>query len=281
MKFENKFAVNAPPTEVWDALMDFERVVPCMPGAQLLGREGEDSYQVQVRVKVGPMSMTYKGTVEVTERDEQAHRAAMRVQARETRGQGTANATVQIKLSGDGAATEAAMDTDLRLSGRAATMGRGVIGDVSRALISQFADNLQRLLSGPSAADAEAGVGTGATAESAAEPPAAAAASAAGAGAAPPPPEPVTSPEPTAAGSLEQPDSSPEKTAPSAEQPAPFQEPASSQEEPASSQEPTALDAVALARGVVANRLRDPRTAVVGMIGSLLLGFLLGRSRRR
>jgi uncharacterized protein len=263
MKFENKFAVEGPPAEVWGALMDFERVVPCMPGAELLGREGQDSYQVQVRVKVGPMSMTYKGTVEVTERDEQARRASMRVQARETRGQGTANATVQIELSGDGTATEASMNTDLRLSGRAATMGRGVISDVSQALISQFADNLQRLMSGPGSTAASPAGGEdagGATPEPAATPPPAGAAFAPGAAPAPPAPGPAPSPE--------QPASSPGQ-------------PASSPEQPASSPEPAGLDAVALARGVVANRLRDPRTAVLGMIASVLLGFLLGRSRRR
>lgn len=154
MKFDNAFEVDAPPASVWDALMDFERVVPCMPGAELLERQSDDAYQVQVRVKVGPMSMTYRGTVEISDRDEQTRTAAMRAQARETRGQGTANATVQIKLSENGRGTEAEMVTDLRLSGRAATMGRGVISDVSQALISRFADNLQQLLSGPASAPA-------------------------------------------------------------------------------------------------------------------------------
>jgi carbon monoxide dehydrogenase subunit G len=283
MKFENKFAVEAPPAEVWDALMDFERVVPCMPGAELLGHEGEDSYQVQVRVKVGPMSMTYKGTVEVTERDEQAHRAAMRVQARETRGQGTANATMQIELSGDGAATEASMDTDLRLSGRAATMGRGVISDVSQALISQFANNLQQLLSGPSSTAASPAGGAadgGATPESAAAPAAAAASAPGAAPASAPGAAPASAPgaapaPPAPAPSAEKADPSSGKAVPGLKQPASFPEQA------LPSPEPATLDAVALARGVVANRLRDPRTAVLGMIASVLLGFLLGRSRRR
>jgi carbon monoxide dehydrogenase subunit G len=131
---------------VWAALIDFERVVPCMPGAEVLERKGDDAYQVQVRVKVGPMSMTYRGVVEITERDETALKASMRVQARETRGQGTANATVDIALAQDGAGTEATMATDVRLSGRAASMGRGVINDVSQALIAEFAGNLARLL---------------------------------------------------------------------------------------------------------------------------------------
>lgn len=146
MKFENKFTVKAPAQSVWAALMDFERVVPCMPGAEVLERRGEDAYQVQVRVKVGPMSMMYRGTVEITERDEAARTAAMRVQARETRGQGTANATVDIALAQEGPATKATMTTDVRLSGRAASMGRGVVGDISQALIAEFAANLAELL---------------------------------------------------------------------------------------------------------------------------------------
>jgi carbon monoxide dehydrogenase subunit G len=147
MNFENKFTVDAPPRSVWDALMDFERIVPCMPGAEVLERSGGDAYQVQVRVKVGPMSMVYRGAVEITDRDEAGLTASMRVRARETRGQGTANATVHIKLSANGSGTEAVMATDLRLSGRAAAMGRGVIGDVSQSLVTEFAHNLAGLLS--------------------------------------------------------------------------------------------------------------------------------------
>ncbi len=183
MKFENKFTVQAPAPSVWAALMDFERVVPCMPGAQVLERRDDDAYQVEVRVKVGPMSMTYRGVIEITDRDEAALRASMRVQARETRGQGTANATVQIALAGDGPATEATMATDVRLSGRAASMGRGVIGDVSQALIAEFAGNLAGLLAeekgeAPAAAEADPAP--------AAEP----------AGLAEPPSEPAPAPEP-------------------------------------------------------------------------------------
>ena len=70
MKFDNSFSVEAPPEEVWKALMDVERVAPCMPGAEVLEQTGENAYKVQVRVKVGPMSMTYRGQVEITDRDE-------------------------------------------------------------------------------------------------------------------------------------------------------------------------------------------------------------------
>lgn len=179
MNFENSFTVPVSPADVWEAMMDFERVAPCMPGAEVTERTGEDAYKVQVRVKVGPMSMTYRGQAEITDRDDQGRTAAMRVQARETRGQGSANATVQIKVGEEGAGTRATMSTELKLSGRAAAMGRGVITDVSHALVSEFADNLAQMLSegrgdgavGGAAPGAGAGPGAGATAPAAPGPP--------------------------------------------------------------------------------------------------------------
>jgi uncharacterized protein len=162
VNFENSFTVPVSAADVWEAMKDFERVAPCMPGAEVTERTGEDAYKVQVRVKVGPMSMTYRGQAEIADRDEEARTAAMRVQARETRGQGSANATVQIKVGEEGAGTRATMTTELTLSGRAAAMGGGVITNVSHALVSEFADNLERMLtagrgddaSGPVAATA-------------------------------------------------------------------------------------------------------------------------------
>src|SRR5437764_15210216 len=131
VNFENSFTVPVSPSDVWEAMMDFERVAPCMPGAEVTERTGENTYKVQVRVKLGPMAMTYRGQAQVTDRDEEAHTAAMRVQARETRGQGSANATIQIKVGEEGVGTRATMATELKLSGRTAAMGRGVIADVS------------------------------------------------------------------------------------------------------------------------------------------------------
>jgi uncharacterized protein len=157
VNFENTFTVPVSAADVWDAMKDLERVAPCMPGAEVAERTGEDAYKVQVRVKVGPMSMTYRGQAEITDRDEETRTAAMRVQARETRGQGSANATVQIKVDEEGASTRATMTTELKLSGRAAAMGGGVITNVSHALVSEFADNLARMLSetpGDGASDA-------------------------------------------------------------------------------------------------------------------------------
>jgi len=123
VKFENSFVVEAAPATVWKTMMDFERVAPCMPGAEVTEKTSDEAFKVQIRVKVGPMSMTYRGQTEIADRDDTAMTASMRVKARESRGQGTANATVQIKLAAEDGGTRASMDTDLKLSGRAAAMG--------------------------------------------------------------------------------------------------------------------------------------------------------------
>ncbi len=171
MRFENQFQVGAPIDAVWDAMLDVERVAPTVPGARVLERVGDDAYKVAIKVKVGPMSMTYNGEVEITERDEAAHRAVMKARAKESRGQGTADADVTMVLAGRNGGTSATVTTEVRLSGRVATMGQGVLQDVSRRLVETFAGNLATMLEGgevpqpPAPAPAETG-----------EPPAAAAA---------------------------------------------------------------------------------------------------------
>ena len=156
MRFENRFDVDAPLEEVWQALLDVERVAPTVPGARVLERTGEDAYKVAIKVKVGPMSMTYNGAVEITDRDPEAHRAVMRARAKESRGQGTADADVTMELGGDGGHTSATVITEVQLSGKVATMGQGVLQDVSGRLIGTFADNLAAMLAGggePAAAE--------------------------------------------------------------------------------------------------------------------------------
>src|SRR5437899_6536560 len=135
MEFQNEFDVEAPIDEVWDTVLDVERVAPCVPGAQVLERTGENAYKVGIKVKVGPTASRYDGQVEILEADAAEHRAVMSAKAREARGQGTANARVQMVLSGDGGRSHGTISTDLQLSGRAAAMGRGVIQDVSARLI--------------------------------------------------------------------------------------------------------------------------------------------------
>jgi carbon monoxide dehydrogenase subunit G len=148
MRFENSFDVGAPIDTVWDAVLDVERVAPTVPGAQVLERVGDDAYKVAIKVKVGPMSMTYQGEVEITERDEAAHRAVMKARAKESRGQGTADADVTMVLVGQNGGTSAKVTTDVQLSGKVATMGQGVLQDVSRRLVETFAGNLATMLEG-------------------------------------------------------------------------------------------------------------------------------------
>jgi uncharacterized protein len=178
MRFENNFEVDAPLERVWETMLDVEKVAPTVPGAQVLERTGEDAYKVAIKVKVGPMSMTYRGDVQITDVDEAAHRAVMRARAKETRGQGTADANVTMELAGADARTAATIVTDVALSGRVASMGRGVIQDVSGRLVDTFAHNLAEMLEGrpapqpePAPAPAPAGEPAGAAAEPAAAPP--------------------------------------------------------------------------------------------------------------
>jgi carbon monoxide dehydrogenase subunit G len=148
MKFENSFDVDAPIEDVWSALLDVERVAPTVPGAEVLERTGDDAYKVAINVRVGPMSMKYQGEVEITDRDEAEHRAVMKARARESRGQGTANADVVMVLSGDDGRTSATVTTEVQLSGKVATMGQGVLQDVSGRLVDTFAKNLAAMLEG-------------------------------------------------------------------------------------------------------------------------------------
>jgi carbon monoxide dehydrogenase subunit G len=119
-----------------------------VPGAEVLERTGDDAYKVAIKVKVGPMSMTYRGEVEITERDDAAHRAVMKARAKESRGQGTADADVTMLLTGANGGTSATVTTDVSLSGKVATMGQGVLQDVSGRLIETFAQNLAAMLAG-------------------------------------------------------------------------------------------------------------------------------------
>jgi carbon monoxide dehydrogenase subunit G len=155
MRFDNRFDVDAPLDSVWDALLDVERVAPTVPGAQVLERTGESSYKVGIKVKVGPMSMLYRGEVEIAERDDDAHRAVMKARAKETRGQGTADADVTMVLDGADGRTTASLTTEVELSGKAAAMGQGVLQDVARRLVETFAENLAAMLAGGEAPAAE------------------------------------------------------------------------------------------------------------------------------
>src|SRR3954468_5455006 len=148
MKFENAFEVDAPVDEVWKAILDVERVAPNVPGASVIERTGDDAYKVGIKVKIGPITMNYRGDLQIVERDDAAHRAVMRVKAKEARGQGTADADAAMELTAADERTAAKVTTDVRLSGRAAAMSRGIVQDVAGRLIDTFAQNLAQSLGG-------------------------------------------------------------------------------------------------------------------------------------
>jgi carbon monoxide dehydrogenase subunit G len=158
MHFENTFQVDAPIEQVWEALLDVERVAPCMPGAEVLERKGDDAYAVGIKVKVGPVSMQYRGDVEIVDRDASAHVARMRASAKETRGQGTASADIETRLAGNGSSTGATIVTELQVRGRAAGMGQGIMQDVASKLVETFAANLGEMLGSGQAAPPEVAV---------------------------------------------------------------------------------------------------------------------------
>lgn len=169
MRFENEFTVAAPPGEVFAALMDVPGVASCLPGAAIGGTTDDGGLEATVAVKVGPIRMTYGGTVRVTERDDAARTAAMRVAAREQRGQGTAEATISLTVTdADGGGARAQMTTDLMVTGRIAQMGAGIMQDVAGSMVDEFAVCLAARLE-PAAAAVGAGAGA-----AAAPPPAAA-----------------------------------------------------------------------------------------------------------
>jgi carbon monoxide dehydrogenase subunit G len=155
----NEFRVGVPVERAWEVLTDVERIAPCMPGAQLQEIEG-DEYRGIVKVKVGPITAQYKGAARFVEQDEAGHRAVLRAEGRETRGQGNANATITAQLEPDGDGTKISVITDLTITGRVAQFGRGVLADVSTKLLGQFADCLEnKLLAGDGSGAAAAGDG--------------------------------------------------------------------------------------------------------------------------
>src|SRR5215475_2494627 len=145
MELEHSFSVPVPAERAWDVLLDVERVAPCMPGATLDSVEG-DEIKGRIKVKVGPIQMTYAGTARFTERDKAAGVAVLEAAGKETRGAGTASATVRSELTADGDATKVTVHTTLNVTGKPAQFGRGVLSEVGGRLIGIFASNLAALL---------------------------------------------------------------------------------------------------------------------------------------
>ena len=160
MELDHSFTVPVPPDQAWGILLDVERVAPCMPGATVDEVDG-DVVNGRIKVKVGPVSLTYKGTAKFTERDPDAHVVLLEASGKETRGAGTASATVRASMVPDasGSGTEVSMHTTMNVTGRPAQFGRGVITEVGGKLVEQFAANLAQLIAGDtgSAAGTDAG----------------------------------------------------------------------------------------------------------------------------
>nr|BFE70993.1 hypothetical protein GCM10020092_042940 [Actinoplanes digitatis] len=157
MKITNEFAVNTPIDRAWAVLTDLEGIAPCLPGARLTGVEG-DTYTGRVKVKVGPVVSDFAGTARFLEKDEQAHRAVIDAKGRDARSAGNAAAVVTAQLRPDGDRTLVSVDTDLKISGKLAQFGSGMIKEVSGKLLNQFVQNLEAKLAadGTEAAPPEA-----------------------------------------------------------------------------------------------------------------------------
>ena len=150
MEMDHSFTVPVPPERAWDVLLDVERIAPCMPGASVDEFDGE-VVTGRIKVKVGPVSLTYRGTAKFTERDPDAKVIVLEASGKETRGAGTASATVRATLEPGGEGTIANMHTTMNVTGRPAQFGRGVMVEVGGKLVEQFAQNLRQLITDDSA----------------------------------------------------------------------------------------------------------------------------------
>src|SRR5215469_10621320 len=165
IELDNSFTVPVPPEQAWDVLLDVERIAPCMPGASVTSVDG-DEIAGQVKVKLGPLSLSYKGTAKFTEKDPASHTIAIEATGKETRGAGTASATVHASLKpadGEGQTT-VSIHTSLNVTGRPAQFGRSLLPEVSGKLIDQFAANLAALIDSTNNPPAEAAPAEGAAA---------------------------------------------------------------------------------------------------------------------
>jgi hypothetical protein len=171
MKIANEFTVSAPMDKAWDVLSDLEQVIPLMPGAQLVGRDGDD-FLGKVKVKVGPVTSEFSGRARFVEQDREHHRAVIEGKGKEQRGTGNAAATVAAQLHDAGDRTRVTVDTDLKIVGKLAQVGGGMLHQVSEKLLGDFVQSLEAKLAADSATPSNAAAEPvdSATATAAAEP---------------------------------------------------------------------------------------------------------------
>lgn len=244
MKLENEFWVAVPVDRAWEVLTDIPEIAPCLPGARLTGHEG-DTYEGMIKIKVGPVTAEYSGTAEFVERDEANKHVTIKAKGRDKRGSGNASADITADMTPEGDGTKVSINTDLKISGKVAQFGKGVITDVSSKLIGQFVDCIEGKLTVPEAAATE-------TAETAsAETPSA---------------EPSSAGETVASAATVTNESAAEPTAPAVSK-----EPILS----AASEEPLeALDLMDVAGGAVFKRF-IPVLVVAAVVAIVLIAFVL------
>ncbi len=279
MKINNEFTVGASIQQAWDTMLNLERIAPCLPGAAIQEEKEEGEYDGTMKVKIGPITANYKGTVKFEEVDEDNHRAVLQATGRDARGQGTASATIVSTLQEEDDGTKVSVETDMKLTGRAAQFGRGIAQDVATKMLDQFASCLEEEITGgpeEGAAAAASGEAAQPTGEengshdgSQEAPPAAAAAGTAG--------RVIDSEDPTvmAGGTVEGAvvtgAASQEAPTAEAEQPEPQQAPRREREEP------EAFDVGAASQEAILKRVRP---LLIGAGVLLVLIWLLRRRRR-
>jgi len=166
MELDNTFTVPVPPETAWDVLLDVARIAPCMPGATVDEVDG-DVVTGRIKIKVGPVQLTYRGTAKFHERDEAARTVVVEASGKETRGAGTAAATIKATLEpAEGGATQVTMHTTMNVTGRPAQFGRGVMVEVGGKLVDKFAENLAQQLAADTATTTDSEASPAAAGES-------------------------------------------------------------------------------------------------------------------
>jgi carbon monoxide dehydrogenase subunit G len=143
MQLENSFQVSAPPDRVFGYLLDIDKVVGCVPGAELSEVVDASTFKGKVKIKVGPITVAYSGTARISERDDAQRTATLTAEGRETTGPGSARATATMKVQSSGEGSVVGITTDYHVAGRVAQFGRGVMEDVSRRLVNDMAACIQ------------------------------------------------------------------------------------------------------------------------------------------
>ena len=170
MVIENSFEVGAPPDAVYAFLLDVNRVVACVPGAELSEVVDPNTFKGRVKIRVGPVTVAYAGTARITDRDDAARKAVLSGEGRETTGPGNARATATMQVTGSDGGSQVTVHTDFTVAGRVAQFGRGLMEDVSKSLVAQMAACIKSKLEAPEAAAAGAAQPSGSAAEAGAQP---------------------------------------------------------------------------------------------------------------